>query len=110
MAVKKTVKKTAAKGAKKAVKKAPAAKKSVKSVKRASKKEADVTVELTNVRSFSEEDRKLAEGCITCPICKKARADQKGFFFWFVNKVEAKFCPRCRAYERVYGKKAHERI
>jgi hypothetical protein len=26
-----------------------------------------------------------------------------------VKKIESKICPFCRAYERVYGRKAHER-
>jgi len=30
--------------------------------------------------------------------------------FWFVKKVEGKFCPQCRAYEKGYGRKAHEKI
>jgi hypothetical protein len=25
-----------------------------------------------------------------------------------VKKIEARLCPFCRAYERVYGRKAHE--
>ncbi len=57
---------------------------------------------------ITEKDRKLALGCLNCPVCKKARKDQKGFFFWFVRKIEGAFCPQCRAYEKVYGRKAHE--
>jgi ubiquitin C-terminal hydrolase len=111
MSVKKTAKKAAKKTVKKAVKKtAPkAAKKAVRSAKTVSRKETGVTVELASVRKFSEKELLLAEGCLKCPICKKARASQKGFFFWLVNKIEGK-CPQCRAYERVYGKKAHEKI
>jgi len=28
--------------------------------------------------------------------------------FWFVKMVEGRLCPQCRAYEKVYGRKAHE--
>ena len=33
---------------------------------------------------------------------------QKGFAYWFVKKIEGGICPFCKAYEKVYGKKAHE--
>lgn len=55
-------------------------------------------------------DRKLAQGCLTCPVCRRARAKQKGLLYWFVRKVEGKLCPQCKAYEKVYGRKAHEPI
>ena len=58
--------------------------------------------------SVSEHDRKMAQRCIECPVCRQARARQKGFAFWFVKTIEDGFCPFCKAYERVYGKKAHE--
>jgi len=60
--------------------------------------------------TISDRDRKLAEGCLKCPACKHARKKQRGFLFWFVNTVEGKLCPQCRAYEKVYGHKAHEKI
>jgi len=56
----------------------------------------------------TEKDRVMAQRCVECPVCSKARKNQKGFAFWFVKKIEGNFCPYCRAYERVYGKKAHE--
>jgi hypothetical protein len=30
--------------------------------------------------------------------------------FRLVQKVESRVCPFCRGFERVYGRKAHERI
>jgi transposase-like protein len=52
----------------------------------------------------------MAQKCVTCPVCKRARAKQSGFAFWFVKNIEDGLCPYCKAYEKVYGKKAHERL
>jgi hypothetical protein len=30
--------------------------------------------------------------------------------YWFVKHIENGLCPYCQAYERVYGKKAHESL
>ncbi len=57
---------------------------------------------------ITEKDRELAKKCAECPVCSHARAKQRGFIFWFVKKVESGFCPACQAYEKVYGRKAHE--
>jgi hypothetical protein len=57
---------------------------------------------------FTEKDRKLAQFCVTCPVCKHARKKQQGAAFWFVKKIESGLCPFCKAYERVYGRKAHQ--
>jgi hypothetical protein len=59
---------------------------------------------------ISERDRKMAKFCLTCPVCKHARKQQKGAAFWFVKKIEGNLCPFCKAYERVYGKKSHQPI
>ncbi len=58
--------------------------------------------------SITAEDREKAQKCLDCPICSRARDKQKGLAFWFVRNVEAGFCPNCKAYEKVYGRKAHE--
>jgi hypothetical protein len=55
----------------------------------------------------SKLDVALAKVCQNCPVCRHARATQKGPAFWFTSKVESSVCPFCRAYERVYGRKAH---
>jgi uncharacterized protein CbrC (UPF0167 family) len=60
-----------------------------------------------NQKTISEKDRKLALKCVECPVCCQARKNQKGFAFWFVKTIEDGLCPYCRAYERVYGRKAH---
>ena len=59
---------------------------------------------------ITEQDRKLARQCIECRVCSKARAKQEGFAFIFVKYLEQGLCPACQAYEKVYGKKAHEPI
>jgi hypothetical protein len=62
-------------------------------------------------KTITDTDRKLAGFCSkTCPGCKKARKKQKGFFFWFVKFTESGVCPACRAYEKTYGRKAHEPV
>lgn len=58
--------------------------------------------------NITEKDRKLAEQCNNCPVCGRAREKQKGFAFWFVKTIEGGVCPACKAYEKVYGRKAHE--
>ena len=58
--------------------------------------------------TITEKDKKLAKQCLECPLCKRARRNQKGLIFWFVKKLEGSVCPACKAYEKVYGRKAHE--
>jgi len=65
---------------------------------------ADKNIEIT------DKDRELAQGCIDCPVCKNARTNQRGFAFWFVKFIEGGICPQCKAYEKVYGRKAHESL
>jgi hypothetical protein len=58
---------------------------------------------------ITEKDRKLAAQCMDdCTMCIKARENQRGFFFWFVKFLEGGICPSCKAYAKVYGRKAHE--
>ena len=59
---------------------------------------------------ITEKDRQRAKKCLECPVCKHARNKQRGLAFWFVKKIEGSVCPDCKAYERVYGRKAHEPI
>ncbi len=56
----------------------------------------------------SEQDRAMAKRCMECPVCGRARKRQRGFAFWFVKGIEGRLCPYGKAYERVYGRKAHE--
>jgi rubrerythrin len=58
--------------------------------------------------SASSLDRLLARVCVNCPVCRTARRRQAGAAFTLVRKVETGVCPFCRAYERVFGRKAHE--
>lgn len=60
-----------------------------------------------NDTSIVSRDRRLAALCLRCTVCKRARRKQRGFAFWLVSRVEGRVCPFCRAYERVYGRKAH---
>ena len=57
---------------------------------------------------ITEKDRAMAQQCVECPVCRQARKKQKGLAFAFVKFIEGGLCPYCKAYERVYGKKAHE--
>ena len=57
---------------------------------------------------ITDKDRQMAEYCVNCTACKHARKIQKGFTFWFVKTIEGGLCPFCQAYEKVYGRKAHE--
>ncbi|MBI5395839.1 MAG: hypothetical protein HZA91_11125 [Verrucomicrobia bacterium] len=59
-------------------------------------------------RSVSTLDRVMARACGFCPACNIARKKQQGAAFNLVKTVEKHVCPFCRAYERVYGRKAHE--
>ena len=58
--------------------------------------------------AITVKDKKMAQRCVECPVCLHARKKQRGIAFWLVKNVESGFCPYCAAYERVYGKKAHE--
>lgn len=58
--------------------------------------------------SATEKDKRMARRCVDCPVCTRARKKQRGFAYWFVKNIENGLCPYCAAYERVYGKKAHE--
>jgi len=53
-------------------------------------------------------DRALARICENCMVCRTARRRQTGAAFRLVKNVEGSICPFCQAYERVYGRKAHE--
>jgi len=56
----------------------------------------------------TQKDRDRAKKCKDCPVCKRARKKQSGLAFWFVKRIEGRVCPNCKAYEKVYGIKAHE--
>lgn len=59
-------------------------------------------------QTITDFDRKMAQLCVTCPVCRHARDRQAGAAYWLVKKIESGVCPFCRAYEKVYGRKAHE--
>jgi len=61
-----------------------------------------------NMDDITAKDRKMAQRCLDCPVCSHARKKQRGLAYWLVKNVESGLCPYCAAYERVYGKKAHE--
>jgi uncharacterized protein CbrC (UPF0167 family) len=60
--------------------------------------------------AITDKDRAMAERCVQCAVCSRARKKQSGFAYWFVKTVEGNICPYCRAYEKVYGRKAHEPV
>ena len=58
---------------------------------------------------ITDKDREMADFCKDrCPICVHGRKRQKGLAYWFVKNIEGGLCPYCQAYEKVYGRKAHE--
>lgn len=61
-----------------------------------------------SAETITDQDRELAKKCKNCPVCGRARKKQKGIAFWFVKNVEGGVCPACKAYEKVYGRKAHK--
>jgi transposase-like protein len=63
---------------------------------------------IMNGRSPSKADIRMAQVCVNCPVCRRARSTQHGIAYSFVKGIEGSLCPFCKAYERVYGKKAHE--
>ena len=56
----------------------------------------------------TDRERAMAQKCRECPVCKYARKKQRGLIYWFVKTIEGGACPYCKAYEKVYGRKAHE--
>lgn len=60
--------------------------------------------------TITEKDRAMAQKCVECPVCSHARRTQRGLAFLFVKFIEGGFCPYCKAYEKVYGRKAHEPV
>ncbi|MBM3475032.1 MAG: hypothetical protein FJX75_17355 [Armatimonadetes bacterium] len=63
---------------------------------------------MAEANPVTDKDHEMARRCLQCPVCAYARRKQGGLVYWFVTKVESRFCPHCQAYERVYGRKAHE--
>ncbi len=59
---------------------------------------------------ITDRDRAMAQRCVECLVCTRARRRQRGMAFWFVKQVEGSVCPFCRAYEKVYGRKSHEAV
>ena len=63
-----------------------------------------------NAHVITDQDREMARMCVECAICSRARHKQRGIAFWLVKHFEGSLCPYCQAYERVYGRKAHEAV
>ena len=61
-------------------------------------------------KTLTDRDRKMAQQCLECKVCDHARRMQRGMIFLFVRLIEGGICPFCKAYEKVYGRKAHEPI
>jgi hypothetical protein len=62
----------------------------------------------SKTRSSTPLDLAMARICRNCVLCRHGRKRQAGAAFWLVKHIEGRVCPFCRAYERVYGRKAHE--
>ena len=65
---------------------------------------------MNNPETITEKDRKNAQGCLDCRLCRRAREKKKGIAYFFVKFLERGLCPNCKAYEKVYGRKAHEPV
>jgi len=59
---------------------------------------------------ITDKDLARAQECVECPVCSRAREKQRGLAYWFVKKIEGGICPYCKAYEKVYGRKAYEPV
>ena len=57
---------------------------------------------------ITDRDRRWAKQCLDCKLCAHARRKQRGIAYFLVRHVEGNLCPFCKAYEKVYGRKAHE--
>lgn len=57
---------------------------------------------------ITAKDKALAKLCLECPVCRHARKKQRGIAYTIVKHVEAGLCPACKAYAKVYGRKAYE--
>jgi len=53
---------------------------------------------------------KKAQFCLDCPVCRRARLNQRGAAYLFVKHIDTRFCPYCKAYEKATGRKAHEPV
>jgi hypothetical protein len=73
-------------------------------------KKSEEVRKIVNSETITDKDRDKAQQCLECSLCKHARKKQKGIAFWLVKVVEDSLCPYCKAYEKVYGHKAHEPI
>ncbi len=60
--------------------------------------------------NVTDKDREMAQVCMACPMCKNARKDQQGLMNYCVKNFTESICPFCQAYERVYGRKAHQPV
>ena len=65
---------------------------------------------MTQADTITDKDRENAQKCLDCEMCDRARKNQRGLVYWFVRLLEGGLCPACKAYEKVYGRKAHEPI
>ncbi len=47
--------------------------------------------------AVTEQDRALAQKCVTCPLCTRAQRNQRGVIFWMVKHLEGSVCPAGKA-------------
>ena len=41
-----------------------------------------------NSDNITEKDKEMAQKCVECSLCRRARKKQKGIAFWFVKAIE----------------------
>jgi len=59
------------------------------------------------MKETTKRQKWMAQVCANCTLCKYARKKQKGLVYRVV-RLESRICPFCRAYEKVYSRKAYE--
>jgi uncharacterized protein CbrC (UPF0167 family) len=47
--------------------------------------------------SVTEKDTQMAQRCVECAVCTRARKMQRGIAYWFVKTIEHGICPYCMA-------------
>ncbi len=60
--------------------------------------------------TVTDKDREMARVCLECPCGKMARLEQQGWLYECVKNFGEAMCPFGQAYEKVYGRKAHEPV
>ena len=58
--------------------------------------------------AFNDEDKRMAQKCVECPLCNYARRKQRGLVFRILLGLENRLCPYGVAYTKVFNRKPHD--